>query len=414
MDPHSSKKLGRPSRSTSRSEKLRWDDSEWASRSHLPIATTSPSWALTREVHVRHVNNENHLNSVLINPTVMRRNSQPPPTDGHNLGHIITNITLLCDGFKYEDCAHLISNLMHSVLSKIISYLPLDNIVECLPTSMCVVEALYSKLFIGDIERFPLEEARVEKVMNAICNWFSKLEDTNFIVRPQSELVHYMPMCKNILKIIMFVEPKYKRKLERRSTSLKQCIDHMSSHGLVMASERKMLKLHEALKIELEKTVFHYKQAIHALEELKLRHSTSYSSRLNSSSQGLSQESHQRLMQMTQAEIHQRLFKNKSLLNAIELAHTNSYLKSYIEELKERIVYDKDVVLNFNELHSENKELSENSLVTPVFQKYARACTNLVEILKEVSHDQNRRSGHLDDSNLKELFSGELIVLFVC
>ena len=101
------------------------------------------------------------------------------------------------------------------------------------------------------------------------------------------------------------------------------------------------------------------------------------------------------MIQVSKSGVQERLIKNKSLLNVVEPAMTNSYLAGLIQALEWRISYDKDVLFNFCELKKDVGEVPANPVVAPLFKQFAQGYTKAITLMKDdASHEADRNGYH--------------------
>lgn len=161
----------------------------------------------------------------------------------------------------------------------------------------------------------------------------------------------------------------------------------MGHHGLVGTSDKKtLMDLHEALKLEFERSIHSYKTALQKLDDLSLTPKQLVTRSL-SYGPAPTQASHQRQLSLRQDEIQERLIRNKSLLNVIEPTLSNNVLYILLKILRKRVEMDKDIVFQFTQLKKEVKGVDPNSLVAPILMKFSKGCTMVLEIMKELGDD---------------------------
>ena len=297
-------------------------------------------------------------------------------------GFAIRKIIMLFENHKYEHCAILINRLSHVTLKTIIPELPMDILIDAIPQSLIILECVYSKLFIQDSENFPVEHVHPHLVVHSLVRLLGKTEDPSTIWQINHEQIQ--PLCKNLLRIIAYIDPKLTRTLQKQKYALIISLEGLARHGLVDTSEQNLINLHDALKIEFDKMVHQYRNALQRLEELCLANRSPRSSSVNEGPAPTS-ASHQRLMQMRETEIQDRIIKNKLLLNVVEPASTNTYLAGLLKELEERIEADKDALYNFTELRKQATSIPQKSVIATVFQEYILGYSRALDIIKEFS-----------------------------
>ena len=312
-------------------------------------------------------------------------------------GFAIRKMALLYENGQYGECTALVRRLSPITLKTIVPELPVELLVESLPHSVPVLEALYSRFYQADPAHFPAQYLLPERVVSGLVRWIATMEG------PQSTTNTYytnyesiIPYAQSIIRTISLVQPAVRRKLRQRRRGLVDCAESLGDHGLVDTSDSKLMNLHDALKIEFNKMIQQLKGAIMKLETV------SFSQRLpirTSLSKGgaPSGASHQRLLQLTHTEVQERLIKNKSLLNVVEPAMSNSYLAGLIQTLEGRIDADKGILFHFAELRRDMIELPQHALIAPLFQQYAHAYSRVLDVILAVTDPSDTNGYHSND-----------------
>lgn len=327
--------------------------------------------------------------------TLSTENMYRPSSQELTPSYAMRRIALLFENHKYEDCAILINRLNLTVLETIVSELPMDIFVEATPMSLGIIDVLFTKLYTSDEDNFPVDSLVPDKVVKHIIHWLANCEDpaVKHKLPPQE---NSMPFARRILHIVYKTEPKVLMKLRKQRNTLNKTIESLGKHGMVDASDNKLMALHDALRQEFDKMSHQYRNAIQKLDELSLAHRSPIPSSVNKGPAPTG-ASHQRLLQMSQTEVQDRLIKNKSLLNAVEPAASNTLLSRLLKILEDRIEYDKDVLFYFSELKKESKDLPQNAIVAALFQRFSNAYTKVLEILKEVSDEDSDEDAEKDE-----------------
>ena len=296
-----------------------------------------------------------------------------------NPGVAIRKVSVLFEKRKYTECAILINRLTNVTLKTIISELAIEVFIDAIPQSLGILEALYSKLFIMDADNFPVDLLQPEHTVLQMVRWIATIDDE--CNHRYSNYDYYHPMMRNILRIIVYVQPDLRHQLTERRDALRRCLEGLAKHGLVDSCDGKLINLHDALKIELGKLMQQVKNAIQKLEELSLAHRRCHSVHASTAP---GQSSHQQRMRISQPDVQERIIKNKSLLNVVEPAIVNSYFSTLVHLLEERIELDKEVLSNYTGLKREMRELPTNCVVVPVFQQFAHGYDRIIGLLLEI------------------------------
>lgn len=178
--------------------------------------------------------------------------------------------------------------------------------------------------------------------------------------------------------MITLYEPRIKKQMRIKKRSLDKAIDGMGHHGLVGTSDDTLINLHDALKFEFERVIQQYKIAVQKLEELSLAKKDPVAKFL-SQGPAPTKASHQRMLNLKQEEIQERLIKNKTLLNAVEpCSFTNHALQILLGILQQRIEYDKEALFQFTQLKKEyangSNLIDPQAIVAPILMRFSHGC----------------------------------------
>lgn len=270
----------------------------------------------------------------------------------------VKRILLLYENAQYREAANFINRLSHSTFKAILNQLPIDVFVEAMPHSVSILEALYAKVFLSSDCAVKL--LRPEGVLMQLVKLFTG---------NNTSAERWLGSTRKLLKVIVLSEPKLRKALQLRRRSLDKAVEGLGQHGLVGTSDETLTNLHDALKVEFQRLVDTYKSALQKLEEMSL------SGRRDGVNKGPApvQASHQRQLSLRQADIQERLIKNKTLLNVVEPAIGNRSLAILLTILQRRVDCDKDALFQFTQLRKELCVDAE-TVVAPLLMRYSNAC----------------------------------------
>lgn len=271
----------------------------------------------------------------------------------------VKRILLLYENAQYREAANFINRLSHSTFKAILSQLPIDVFIEAMPHSVSILEALYAKVFLSSDCGVKL--LRPEAVLMQLVKTFTG----------NNSAERWLGSTRKLLKVIVLSEPKLRKAIQLRRRSLDKAVEGLGQHGLVGTSDETLTNLHDALKVEFQRLVDTYKTALQKLEELSL----SGSGKRDGVNKGPApvQASHQRQLSLRQADIQERLIKNKTLLNVVEPALGNRSLAILLAILQRRVECDKDALFQFTQLRKELCVDAE-TVVAPLLMRYSNAC----------------------------------------
>uniref|UniRef100_T1IEX4 Mitochondria-eating protein n=1 Tax=Rhodnius prolixus TaxID=13249 RepID=T1IEX4_RHOPR len=302
----------------------------------------------------------------------------------------VKRIILLYENSQYREAANFINRLSHGTFKTILTQLPIDLFVETMPHSVSILEALYAKVFLSS--DCGIRVLRPESVLMQLVKLFAGTGSPD----------RWLASARKLLKVIVLSEPKLKKALQVKRRALDKAVEGLGQHGLVGTTDESMTNLHDALKVEFQRLVDTYKTALQKLEELSLS-----GKKNDGKTSAPIQASHQRQLSLKQADIQERLIKNKTLLNVVEPATSNRSAAILLAILQRRVECDKDALFQFTQLRKELKMESEQ-VVAPLLMRYSHACDQVLELMKEVGDDEDSSdiSGYHSDSDSAIMMSG--------
>jgi len=297
----------------------------------------------------------------------------------------LRKIALLFETKKYEECATLIRRMNCVTLGNILTEVPLEVLYDSMPYSLSILEALYVKLYDTSYDSFPKEQLCLDQLLKRIVACFAKL---SYSSKTDKNSIYYYPSCRNILRVVLAVEPKVKQQMKQKKKALDKCLKHLGQHGLVDCSNGHLMNLHDALKLEFDKIVTQYRSALQKLDELSLSSKHPMSSSV-SFGKAPSEASHQRLMQLTREDVQSRIIKNKTVYNIVEPAITNQCLRRLIQILEKRIEYDKFALFHDTELRKFCEGLPEQTYMSMNLKDFTQGYSIVIQLMKEVVEEDD-------------------------
>lgn len=144
------------------------------------------------------------------------------------------------------------------------------------------------------------------------------------------------------MQVIVLTEPRTRHQLSGRKKALERALEGLGQHGLVGTSEGALVHLQDALRAELDQLLQQLKAATQKLDALAAAGPQRVSL---SHGPAPTTASHQRQLSLRQAQVQERLIKNKTLLNRLEpVAQAAKGLENLLNLLRRRIQFDKDVL----------------------------------------------------------------------
>lgn len=167
------------------------------------------------------------------------------------------------EGRQYREAAAFLAKLPHYTLKATLPDIPVDLLIETLPHSLSLLEALYSRLL--ELSVNDAKMLRVEQVLWRIVHLISLSQD-HFRSRVWSKL----------LVSLNGLAPNAGRMLAARKRALERAVEGLGKHGLVALSchstnlengaASNLVPLPFALKEQLENRIEAYKLAVHKIE----------------------------------------------------------------------------------------------------------------------------------------------------
>ncbi|RUS81293.1 hypothetical protein EGW08_010935, partial [Elysia chlorotica] len=294
-------------------------------------------------------------------------------------------IAMLFDRRKFTECAALVARLNGITITSILTEIPVEMLHNALPASLPILEALYEKVYRNSESDFPTGQLMTDQLVKRLVTLFAWQHQAESSNDARQMSAAQMISCRTIIRIVLCVEPDFRNVVRQRKRAVDRCVRNMGRHGLVDSSGGKLMTLHDALKVELEKVVILYRCA---LQKLDSHHVTASLT----SGPAPKEASHQRMMQVCRADVQDRIIKNKTLFNLVEPAVSGQYLRKLITILEKRIDYDKVLLFHDTELRkmSEGGTLpqTEASLATAL-RHFSHGYGTVLSLISQVSEQKN-------------------------
>ncbi|XP_076373021.1 uncharacterized protein LOC143257880 [Tachypleus tridentatus] len=317
----------------------------------------------------------------------------------------------LYDYRRYKQAAIFICRLGHSTIKAILKDLPMQMLMEDIPHSFPILEALYARMFLSDQLRCSMNLLQPSRTVMKMIHLLAQHNEESPSSRPGPHTIGYhLHSCKKLLKIIVRLDPHIKKQLYSRRRALNRAIEGLGNHGVVETSNNALMGLFDALKVEFQRTIHQYKIIVQKLNVFSLDPKESKSCSL-SYGPAPTKSSHQRLLSLRQDEIQERLIKNKTFLDIVEPILSNQLLIHLLSVLQKRVEFDKDVLFQFNQLKKEVKDINPNVIVAPVLMKFSQSYQKIIELINKVNEEDTDSSSdisgyHSDSDSALAIMSG--------
>ncbi|KAH0956310.1 hypothetical protein HN011_008082 [Eciton burchellii] len=317
-----------------------------------------------------------------------------PEDEGSNPRMALRRLLRLYEGRQYREAAGFLMKLPHYTLKAALPDIPVDLLIETLPHSLALLEALYSRLV--ELNVSDAKILRIEQVLWRIVHLISTSQD------------HFRPQiwCK-LLVSLNRLSPNTKSTLISRRRALERAVEGLGKHGLVSSSQTSnsensvtsnLIPLPVALKEELETRTEAYKLALHKIENLGKHAGT------HKVDQGVQAASHQRQLSLKYSEIQQRLIDNQSLLNSLEKAGGACSLENLLAELKLRVEQDKEALRQWTALRKSTSGPSnaKNPPLAARLLQFSRGCALALQFMNEDNPQVSQLDENLGDDYEEE------------
>ncbi|CAB0045036.1 unnamed protein product [Trichogramma brassicae] len=301
----------------------------------------------------------------------------------------------LYEGRQYREAAGLLLRLPQYTLRSVLPDIPIDLLIETLPHSLVLLEALYARML-----ELGIRDAKVLRLEQLLWKIVGLLAATN------QDPFHLRAWAR-LLTALNRAAPSARMALMSRRRALERAVEGLGKHGLVpvksssttttsnvahsaaghanganngatatttasggttplqqqhhqattagpttattkttttTTTTTNLVPLLVALKEELEQRADAYKLALHKIESLG-KHAG-----LHKGDQGVQAASHQRQLSLKYSEVQQRLIDNQGLLNALERPRVTGQLDALLAELKRRVDQDKEALRQWSSL----------------------------------------------------------------
>lgn len=258
---------------------------------------------------------------------------------------IIGKINLRIERKDYDDLASIFDQVPGDVLILILSKLSLDGLYADIPSSLGSIAALFAKLYKDCKERFPKTVLSGQDVIHHLVRYFAELlkfnDETYASARSREHI-------RQVLNICCSNDDKLGETIFKRVQQLTRLIKDFSEHTLVELVSRSAtkycMKLHEALKIEMERATAHYKMGLTQMTEVLQTipdHNLDIPPENNSQ---LDEKTAQQIRQLTAKLIEERLCFNQAIFNAVDKGGKGqTSVATLVGKLDTRVRHDKEV-----------------------------------------------------------------------
>ena len=307
----------------------------------------------------------------------------------------LRRMVLLFENRDYSGCAALLNKLSMLTLRTVVDDFPVVTIIDNVPSTMTILEVLYSRYFMTDSSITSLQP---EYLLDRLIRWLTTSADQRSPT--QNCFGTHLTQVQNTLCVIIFQRHDLGRKLCTEQQRLKQCIVGLQKHRLLKtrATENKLVTVDEAIRATFGAQHHQMRRTLKKLEDIAFdreKHSTKHLKRQASSG----------TTHVTQTEVEERLLWNTTMLNAFEPVQTYTDMSRLLQTLQEQVQSDRNVLLRWSELRSKSHVVARGADVAAVFHQVVQAYGKVLSLWSELSESQISLSsddGSVSSSQIKD------------
>lgn len=310
---------------------------------------------------------------ISIHPSKLYKNLEAENSNSTGFNHDISpcvagrRIHKLIENLQFVEGANFIHKLSHSTFKQMMEdEFSFQKLINFIPNSLPVVEAIYSKMFVNSRNEEPinLENLHPQEIVYSLINLFVPNNIPTELQLHYNQKQQISPSmrekildqscilsAKRILKVIMLFDKRIRKQIDLKKRKVDRVIRGLGQHGLVGSNHDTLIDLHDAIRIELERVGNQYRTVVQKMNEISDHASGKTSRQVSLSKSCISkgpapiESSHQRQLSLTLKDVQERLVKNCRLLNMIEVTiGTNSTLQILLDNLRNRIEMDKEAI----------------------------------------------------------------------
>lgn len=259
---------------------------------------------------------------------------------------VIGKVNLRIERKEYQELIKIVLQIPGDVLVLILDDLLMAELYRDMPNSLAALEAFFSKIHQDRGARFPTRILCSEEFIHHLVRYFTDLLKYNHQTFASAQSREHI---KNIFVICSQVDAGFRERLRGRVDQFTEALQGFTEHSLVemisRSSSKYYMRIHEAVKYELERTVSQYKSALQKLAEVfyKIPHQNLDVSVPSWNVKELKDRTAEHMQNMVAQVIENRLFFNNSVLSAVEgpVRHQTSVL-DLVTKLEKRVHHDRE------------------------------------------------------------------------
>ena len=308
----------------------------------------------------------------------------------------LRRMVMLFENRDYSGCAALLNKLTMLTLRTVVDDFPVVTIIDNVPSTMGILEVLYSRYFMTDSSIASLQP---EYLLDRLIRWLATSADQRSPT--QNCFGTHLTQVQNTLCVVIYQRRDLGKKLCTEQQRIKQCIVGLQKHRLLKtrATEDRLTTVNEALRMTFGAQHHQMRRTLKKLEDIAFdreKHSAKHLKR---------QSSGGTTTHVTQTEVEERLLWNTTMLNAFEPVQTYTDMSRLLQILKEQVQSDRNVLQRWSELRSKSHIVARGSDVAGVFHQVVQAYGKVLSLWSELADSQVSMSsddGSVNSSHLKD------------
>ncbi|KAK2572704.1 Mitochondria-eating protein [Acropora cervicornis] len=316
--------------------------------------------------------------------TKSSKTDQDPLEDGKILVlKVIGKINLRIERKEYQDLTRIVNQIPGDVVVLILDNLLIESLYADIPSSLTSLAAIYSKIWHDSERRRPDYGCTSDEFVHHLARYFAddlKYNSQTFASACSRD--HIKTIFQICTQMDGTLHARVKQTAEQFSNALNGFTEHTNS------SEAFYIKIHEALKSELKRTVSYYKSALEKLADTtskfpKSSSELSWTPTRSRKKADLESKTTQYPRAMSGQSLEERLYFNQSLLSAVQINSRDKLLiNDLIEELEKRIDHDK-IVLQLLQQLGQEFNVSRDERVLPLLERFHHGYHLVLQLLEE-------------------------------
>ncbi|XP_029212917.2 uncharacterized protein LOC114976615 [Acropora millepora] len=316
--------------------------------------------------------------------TKSSKTDQDPLEDGKILVlKVIGKINLRIERKEYQDLTRIVNQIPGDVVVLILDNLLIESLYADIPSSLTSLAAIYSKIWHDSERRRPDHGCTSDEFVHHLARYFAddlKYNSQTFASACSRD--HIKTIFQICTQMDGTLHARVKETAEQFSKALNGFTEQTNS------SEAFYIKIHEALKSELKRTVSYYKSALEKLADTtskfaKSSSELSWTPTRSRKKADLESKTAQYPRAMSGQSLEERLYFNQSLLSAVQINSRDKLLiNDLIEELEKRTDHDK-IVLQLLEQLGQEFNVSRDERVLPLLERFHHGYHLVLQLLEE-------------------------------